>query len=356
MSNKLKDIFSNKMYDLGGSINFQDEKSLNDFLNALQIVENEGRVVEINGVSSLSTKVKFGKMEYPFLEHKDFTNFIIGPSTEDVPLVLNTKYGEKTVLFKRYHTTSEIILETDTKNVLYFKIVFLKNTPNVKISYRSQPQFAKTVKEIVESYNTSIALLNKLFTYNDIQDLSDDQVLICNMKDAFLELELYFRKLYLVEQELELTFLPKQINDAEKEKLVLEELYLLLIEKKVIRLNAKLNETESTGITLKSGEQKLEIGSIIDLTFLSETEYTLYGQKVFVHMANLLSNAIIKAINEVENGTIKVLYGDTDSRPMYISYKGFKTKEEAKQEMETIMEDKGKYIDAMTLNEHTVKK
>lgn len=35
---------------------------------------------------------------------------------------------------------------------------------------------------------------------------------------------------------------------------------------------------------------------------------------------------------------------------MYISYTGFKTIDEAKQEMKTIMEHKEKYIEAMTLN------
>jgi hypothetical protein len=94
------------------------------------------------------------------------------------------------------------------------------------------------------------------------------------------------------------------------------------------------------------------VGSKIDLTFLGESEYTIYGQKISVHTSNLLSNAIIKEVKEGEDGTIKVLYGDTDNRPMYISYTGFKTIDEAKQEMKTIMEHKEKYIEALTLNEH----
>jgi hypothetical protein len=172
------------------------------------------------------------------------------------------------------------------------------------------------------------------------------------LKESILGLKSFFKRLYLVEQELELSFQPMQIKDTEIVEGELEELYLLLIEKKVIRLNAKLNATESTGITMESGAHKLEVGSKIDLTFLGESEYTIYGQKISVHTANLLSNAIIKEVKQGEEGTIKVLYGDTDNRPMYISYTGFKTIDEAKQEMKTIMEHKEKYIEALTINEH----
>ena len=352
MSNKLKDIFSNKMFDLGGKIQFQDINCYKNFLEAIQIVQNEGRKVEVTGASSLTTKVKDGEMEYPFLERKELTQLIIAPTTEDVPFILNTVYGEKTVIFKRYQTTNEIILETDRNEVVYFKIAFIKNTSNITFTYRTQPHLAKTVKDIAENYNTAIALLNKLFIYKDSQDLSDEYALIFNMRESILGLESLFKRLYLVEQELELSIQPTQINDTEKDDGELEELYLLLVENKVIRLNAKLNETKSTGMPIESGTHKLEVGSKIDLIFLGESEYTFYGQKNSIHTANCLSNAIIKEVKEGEDGTIKVLYGDTDNQPMYISYTGFKTIDEAKQEMKTIMEHKEKYIDALTFNEH----
>lgn len=352
MSNRLKDIFSNKMFDLGGNLHFQDSESHKKFLEALQIVQNEGIEVEVKGISSLTTKVRDGEMEYPFLEQNELTQLIIAPSTEDVPFVLNTEYGEKTVLFKRYQTTNEIILETDGNEVVYFKIAFIKNTSNSTFTYRIQPHLAKTVKDIVENFNTAIALLNTIFIYKDSQDLSDEYEPIHNMRESILGSELFFKRLYLVEQELELSFQPTQINDTENNEGELEELYLLLIEKKVIRLNAKLNATESTGMTMEPGIHELEVGSKIDLTFLGESEYTIFGQIISVHTANLLSNAIVKEVKEGEDGTIKVLYGDTDNRPMYISYTGFKTIDEAKQEMKTIIEHKEKYTDALTINEH----
>lgn len=61
---------------------------------------------------------------------------------------------------------------------------------------------------------------------------------------------------------------------------------------------------------------------------------------------------IIKKIEKTEDGSTKILYGDSDSQPMYISYMGFKTVDEAKQEMKIVMEHKDRYVDALTFNEH----
>jgi hypothetical protein len=156
MSNKLKDIFSNKMFDLGGNLHFQDSESYKKFLKALQIVQNEGREVKVKGVSSLATKVRDGEMEYPFLEHVNLTHFIIAPSTEEVPFVLNTEYGERTVVFKRYHTSNEIILETNEDEVVYFKIIFIKNTTNITIS---------TIDGSIENHALAADLIS-YFTFN----------------------------------------------------------------------------------------------------------------------------------------------------------------------------------------------
>ena len=350
MSNKLKNIFSDKMPEFIEEIQFQDDECYKNFLEKLQIVQNEGRALEVEGISSFTTKVKDRDKEYPILKYNQITQFIIEPSTNDVEIILNTEYGKKIVLLKKYYTTNEIIFETDKDDIVYFKMVFIKNSFN--FICRIQLRFAKTIKDIVEAYNTAIIFLEKIFKHDDSQNISQEYMQIYDMREKFLKLKLFFKKLYLVEQEFKLTFEPEQINSIETNEEELEELYWLIIEKKVIRLNAKLNVTESKGVRITSETQKLEVGSKINLTFLEEVEYTIYDKKISIHTANLLSNAIIKEIREEEDGTISALYGETDSEPMYISYSGFKTLNEAKQEMQTIMKHKKIYTDALTVNEY----
>ena len=54
--------------------------------------------------------------------------------------------------------------------------------------------------------------------------------------------------------------------------------------------------------------------------------------------------------SECDDGTVKILYGDTDSKPMYISFSAFKTKEEAEQEGDNILQHDEVYINALTSN------
>lgn len=122
-------------------------------------------------------------MEYPFLEQQELTQLIIAPSTEDVPFVLSTEYGEKIVLFKRYQTTNEIILETNGNEVVYFKIEFRKNTSDITFTYRIQPEFAETVKDVVDNCKTAMALLNTMFEGKDSKDLAEEYALIKKMKE-----------------------------------------------------------------------------------------------------------------------------------------------------------------------------
>lgn len=112
----------------------------------------------------------------------------------------------------------------------------------------------------------------------------------------------------------------------------IDELYLLLLEKQVVRLNTKLTSTDSTSVAINHTDTPLSIGGKIELTFLGTIEFNFLKQTVTLHTANLLVNALVKDIQECDDGTVKILYGDTDSKPMYITFSAFETKDEAAEE------------------------
>ena len=47
MPNKIKDIFSDDMFDMGCNIQFRDHEAYKKFLAALEIVHTEGRTVPV---------------------------------------------------------------------------------------------------------------------------------------------------------------------------------------------------------------------------------------------------------------------------------------------------------------------
>ena len=352
MANKLKDIFSDKMFDLGGTISFDNPEAHKKFLDALQIVWNEGKAVEIGGVSSIATEFKNGDINYPYSLHENITQVTVFPSKESAPFTVNTEFGKKTIAFKRYHTNSGMILETDQNEIVYFKLTFINGSSNITFHYKTQPLLAKAVTEIIEGYSAAKALLDTLFKSSEQQDTSDKATRINDARIFFENSISFFKRVHSLETELQISFNPADADNSRSDEEEIEELYLLLVEKKAIRLNAKLTSTEATGIKMIPKEKMLEIGSNLAMTFISNSDYILYGKKFSICTANFLSNAIIKEVVEQKDGTTKFLYGDTDSKPMYISYTGFKSEEEANQEMNVMMEHKEKYVDAKTLYEH----
>lgn len=350
MKNKLKDIFSNEEVSLGGKIEFKDGKSYEQFIEAIQGVWNEGKTTAVEGIASINTNVKCGNIKYPISTLSEVSQVIIQPLVEEIPISVNTENGEKTIVFKRYQTTSEVILETEKNKIVYLKIVFKKDKLSNTFHYSTHLELAKDIKEIVEEYSTTIKFLEKLFNYNSTERTSREYEEICSIRDFFKEGKQFFEKLYSLEQALGILFKIDDLNNSAVSEV--EELYFLIVEKKTLRLNAKLKGDGYTEMIMNEGSSIPEVGSEIVLTFISKVSYNICGQQIAIYTANLLSNAIVKEIQQNNGGGLKFSYTDTDNRPMYISMTGFRSEEEARKEMEDIMKKKESYTKALTVNEY----
>lgn len=350
MANKLKNIFSNEEIILNETIRFKNQESYDEFMAALETVQEEGKHVKVKGIDSLKTFVRTGNGVYPVAEHDRICDFVVAPSVEPVTFEVDTEYGKKEITLRRYCINRGIVLETSADAVVYLKMIFEKETEKSKITYRAQPENAKSVKDVLENYSMILSFFNKLFR-PDIAELKDGTV-IKDMKEYFETAITGYKKLEYVEKEFGINFEPKDLLQNEECWLELEEIYLTLKEKKVIRPNVKVNDTETTGMRINQQQENIKVGTPLEITFLVDIDYPLWGKSVKLHAACLLSNAIVKEINKTADDEIKVLYGGEDSRPMYISYRGFKTKKEAEEEINHIMENKDMYVNALTVMGH----
>lgn len=355
MGNKLKDIFSNKMIDFGGDIQFDTLEAYKKFLEALKIVEEEGRVVEVEGVSSISTKAKSGSYEYPFFKDDRVDKVYVGPSIDTVPISLQTDLGEKTLQLNRYHTTSEIIFETDKNDIVYLKLSIKKKNNQNTFFYRAQPELAKTVEEIIENYSIIEAFLSYIFL-DDADASQEEYKMIKDIKKYFNDAVTYFKRVRKLEETFAVKFNPAKQNEKGNDEQEVEELYALIFAERAFRYNAKLNSPGDAEITMIILDPQLVIGKKIEMIFSGTAEFDIYGEKIIIYTANLLVNAIVKEMKEEMDGKMKVWYDDTDSEPMFISYMGFKTLDEREAEMDKLMEHKKKYVDAISVEEYLHKK
>lgn len=354
MSNKLKKIFSSEEISYGGKIHFQNQEASKKFSEALDEVWKNGKAVEVEGVASISEEVRQGEKAYPLDVHSGILKFIVAPSIEEEPIELDTEFGKRKLVFKRYFTETDMVLMTSEDSIVYIKMLFNKITTKLTFSYRAQPNKANSVQEIIENYCIVLALIQKMFITNAFTISYDleSHAAIKNMNDYFTNMILLYKKMEFIERKVKVLFEPSQLVEDAKTRNDFEELYLILKENRIIRLNERLKVTENTGVTIKQALDVLEIGKELDLTFLGHTEYDLGGKRFTLYTANLLTNAFIKDIKEMPNGDVKILYGDDDSRPMYISYSGFLTEAEASEEINKIMENKECYVNALTVSEY----
>lgn len=351
MPNKIKDIFSDDMFNINGTLRFSDDEAYKNFLSAMEIAYAEGRVVPVEGVTSVATTVGHQGTKFPLEEHTNITHFFVGPAVEPVPITLDVSGEEKTITLLRSRTKDKIIFRSEPESIVTFNFTFLLGENRYTVNYKVQFEKAKSIKEVADSFSLAAALLAHLYRREDNTPAEDGKVSLSDVKEYFRCYESFFKRLSAIESKLALSISPSLLNDLPREEQQdVDELYLLLCEKKVVRLNAKLTSTNSTSVTMNRTDTPLSIGGKIALTFLSTIEFHFLKQLVTLHTANLLVNALVKDIQECDDGTVKILYGDTDSKPMYIAFSAFETKEEAEREADSILQHDEIYINALTGN------
>ena len=268
--------------------------------------------------------------------HTNISHFVVGLAVEPVTIPLTIGTDEKTITLWRSQTKDKTILRSEPNSVIFFCFSFFLSENKNTVNYKVQFENAKTINEVADSFGLAAALLAYFYKSEDEKSTEKDKVSLSDVKKYFHYYEAFFKRLYAIENELGLSISPSFLNNLPREEQQdIDELYLLLCEKKVVRLNAKLTSSDLTSIIMHHNNNELNVGNKIALTFLSTIEFNFLKQTVLLHTANLIVNALIKEIQDSSDGTVKILYGDTDSKPMYVAFSAYKTTEEAEQEMDT---------------------
>ena len=307
MPNKIKDIFSDDMFNINGSLRFSDDEAYKNFLSALEIAYAEGRVVPVEGVTSVATTVGHLGAKFPLEEHTNITQFFVGPAVETVPITLDVDGEEKTITLLRSRTKDKVILRSEPDSIVTFNFTFLLGENRHTVNYKVQFEKAKSIREVADSFSIAAALLAHLYSREDNTPAENGKVSLSDVKEYFRCYKSFFKRLSAIESKLAISISPSLLNDLPREEQKdIDELYLLLCEKKVVRLDAKLTSTDSTSVAMNRTETPLSIGSKIALIFLSSIEFNFLKQTVTLHTANLLVNALVKDIQESYDGTSKL--------------------------------------------------
>ncbi|HAQ40209.1 MAG TPA: hypothetical protein DCM73_04795 [Clostridiales bacterium] len=360
MANKLKDNFSSKPFELNIKLNFNDKNEGVAFGKALETVWSEGKAVKVDGKASIEANIKDGNNSYPCDTPGDtITNIIVAPSKVKIELPLEkTEINSecKKIVLYRWYTNDRVILESPDNASIYFKMEFVKGTNKSNFTFKQQPNKAKNIQKIVEEYDDAIKFLNNIFIKQDTDvddsELSNDLLKIKDMRKAISTIHSLYSKLYEIESAMKLSFNPEKIVHNDEFYETIEEIYSLIVDKKIIRMQNTFKDFQNKEMSIFEKDIDIDIGNTVLLTFVNQAEYELLNEKIVIYTANALWNAVVVDIRKDSDKIQSVKYEGSESKPMYISYSGFMTEEDAVKEQQRIVQKITEYQQAKTLFEY----
>ena len=274
MPNKLKEIFSDDMFNMSGTLHFRNGEAYKNFLSALEIVYAEGRVVPVEGVTSVSTTVGHLGTKFPLEEQTNITQFLVGPAVEPVPITLDVDGKEKTITLLRSRTKDKVSLRSEPDSIVAFNITFLLGENKHTLNYKTQFEKAKSIGEVADSFGIAAALLAHFYNREETTSSESANISISDIKEYFRRYTSFFKRLSAIESKLAISISPDLLKALSlEEQQDIDELYLLLCEKKVVRLSTKLTSISSTTVSMNNAEASLSIGDKIALTFVGSIEF-----------------------------------------------------------------------------------
>lgn len=333
-------LFSNQEETYTETITFEDYESYAGFKRALDKVYATGCGQSLSGVKSIQTTLVDGDSKYPIRDDKNIDKVIIAPSIEPFTWKVKIDGHSDNIELIRKRLKNRIEISSKENAIAEILITIYFDEHRMMFKYNIHVERAKCLNDLVIEYKKVRAFVMDLFKGNtNIPEYK--QTVDC------LERGLqYYKRAIELENVLNIEIVPSKMQEEQDGNLLLEKLYLMLVKKKRIKSNDRLNYIDNVD-TFKG-----EIGQEIFTAYIKTMHYELYGHEITIFVLSCIFNAIISKIEINDKNERKVYFNDTDTKPMYRSYAGFLSEEEALEEQKHIKAKTHEYQYAKKFSEY----
>lgn len=336
MGNKLKELFSDQeMYD--AKIEFDDATKYEEFCQALKRVSSEGTVEQIDGVKAVTTKAIDGNNSYLENNESLVSNMVIGlcPRKISIPVEID---GEKIAYYMNaFDIDNGIKLRSLESEIIEFKADYDKNKGKINFTYLTHMDMAKSILELINAYSKFCALLKVLFK----GDIKPAESIIESLTISIR----HFKMLLELEKTIGITIKPQNIAKETNANWMIEKIYFLLVKHEKIRDNEKLNSIDA----VETGDET--VGTELLASFIKTMDCEIFEETFTMYTVNCIFNAVISEIQVKDDGTKKIMFSDTESKPMYRVFSGFINEKDALIEQGALLENVNSYKNAHQFNE-----
>lgn len=358
MGNKLRDIFKTEDSVFKGTFSFADNDAYKRFIEGMRKVQEEGGSVHVGNGVSIDSYLTNGKSESEkYNRHEgEIQDLSIFAEKKPFSIDVEINHQKREVKCQCTRVDSGLIIFAPEKSVIDFKIRYNHDKKTLNLSVTPRLENAKSSEDVIDGYKIVETVFKRFVSYDtdslDVSLKKEHQEQIASLFKRIAQEKRIFEVIYLIEQKLNLKFdITKFAQDPEYLKDV-EEMYFVLFKKFPIRLNAKVNSSDTKGINIIQADKDIEIGSSINITFGSDIIFNICGTEIKLFTANIICNAFVKEVLQQKDGHTKIIFGDNDVCPMFISYRVYMTEEEALNEANSMMQHKEEYMNAKTVYEY----
>ncbi len=326
MGNRLKRMLEEDN-SVNLSVKFKSSYDRDVFAKAVEEIGETGVSKDVPIPLSIEISEKNGEYIYPVGKGENFVDFRVFPGEEiiDIPILIEGK--EETYLFKRSVSNDKIYLRSVKSDVVNVEIDITKDDNKMNFTYTVSPINAKTVDELIYEYKRFLVLLGTMFKDKYLDDKIED------VKRGFSYMINYYSMSKELASVLNIELTPTKLIKEDNSGYLLEKFYLLLVKKRIIRVDDKFNN-----ITVED-TQDFKVGQELFATYIQEGNLEIFGTSRNIFAVNCFFGAKIKDINDNDGEKI-VLFEDSEKRPRYISCTAFLSREEAQNEINCINERK----------------
>ena len=334
MGNKLKDLFTEKPDELTGIIHFANRDSYQKFVDKMDEVYIDGKPARVDGIESIQFNMNDGNNQYQIEEQKHIKHVIMYPYPEEINIPIEIRGKQEQFVFHRKILQDKIELITPVGAIVEVSMILDTKKENVRLTYTTHDERAKDIQELIYAYERMHALIDSLYT----KDINNDEK--NRMQLYFKESIAYFHRLEELSTSLGICIEPALIKTEKDSEGIIPRLYLLCVKKSKIRSNDRLNSISEVSV------MECEIGQEVMTSQICKEDYELFNKKVTIYTVSCIFNAIVSKIEKDKEGTMTIYFTDSDIKPMYRSYSGHLTLQEAEKESEELFNYIDQYRDA----------
>lgn len=334
MGNKLRNMLSHKDENYTLTVHFKNEEERKEFLEAIEYIDTYGEPRKVPFSPSIDITKNINESQYPIERHKTIEKVMLAPPYDLYSLKLNLDGHAEKIDFIR--TVSKKFVRLESKDMSLFKIniEFALEEYKMRLTYKYELLDNVTLQNLVYESKKFAALLDVLLK----KGFQSEQLL--KIRKQFKQSSDYYQRIREVLDVFSIEVDSKTAINESNPNFVIEEMYLLLVQKKIIKKNDKLNYISTADV------EAPQVGQELFASYIDKCVFSFANQNRNFYIVKCVFGARIKSIEESEDGKKTIYFEEKKDKPMFMSYSAYLTEEEAQFEIKHIMDKHEEYIHA----------